>query len=155
MDGVDALARIGALEGGKELRTVRNAQKDVPFRQRGIEFIDELFGKTPCDDDLFQLSAAVGIALENGFDRLLPRIIQEGAGVDDEHLRLLNIVRDGTAVAADLAQQPFAVHAVLVTAEGDHAEYLVHPSMSPYFASKSSLVRRTVRAFALPSKGEM
>ena len=69
--------------------------------------------------------------------------------------RFDRIPEQDAAGMTDLNCRAFAVHAVLVAPETDHAERLFHQSRSPYFASKSSLERSTVRAFALPSKGEI
>ena len=154
-DGVHPLSRIRAFQRGKQLRCIGYAQKDVPLRERGKKFRNILFGQTARDDDLFQVPRTKGIALYDRLDRLLSGGVEKGTGVDDQDLRLFGVVRNGTAVAAHFAQQPFPVHAVLVAAERDHAEYFLHQLISPYFASKSSLESSTARAFAFPSKGVM
>ena len=125
VDHVHAALLVREFDGLDQLVRVVAAEKDVPFRQRGKKFADVFLGQTARHDDLFQLAAAIGVAVEHRFDRLPARGIQKRAGVDDENVRFGNIVGDGKAAAAHDGKQPLGVHAVFVAPERDHSEYFI------------------------------
>ena len=125
MHGVDPLARVRALEGRKQGVGIGAADKHVPFREGGEQFADVFFGQAAGDDQLFQLAAAAGVAFDDRIDRLFARLVEEGAGIDDEHLRFGNVCRDPASLGTDEAEQPLGIDAVFIAAEGDHAECLV------------------------------
>ena len=124
--GVDArIFAVRACERIEQRLRIVAAEKDVRLRERGKEFADILFGQAAGYDDLFEVSAAVRIAVENGIDGLFAGRLQKRAGIDDEDVRLGNVVRDRISLFAQDAEQTLGVHAVFIAPQRDHAEFFV------------------------------
>jgi hypothetical protein len=61
--------------------------------------------------------------LENRVDRLLLGPVDEGAGVDDQHVRLRRVLGQLVAGALGEAEHDFRVDEVLRTAERDETDF--------------------------------
>jgi hypothetical protein len=61
--------------------------------------------------------------LEDGVDRLLLCLVDEGAGVHDEHVRVSGVARQLVAGIPSKAEHHLGVDEVLGTAEGDETDF--------------------------------
>ena len=66
--------------------------------------------------------------LEDGVDRLLLRLVDEGAGVDHQHVGGRGIARQLMPRLLREPEHDLGVHKVLRTAEGDHSNFHVYPA---------------------------
>ena len=75
------------------------------------------------DDQAFEPAALLVFGrFEDRLDRLLPRRLDEGAGVDDDHVGLGRVANELPARPREVAEHDLRVEQVLRTAETDDAD---------------------------------
>src|SRR5882724_9537306 len=118
---------------------------DLP-RQVGAEAVDHAAG----DEHLLDPLALLPHHFEDGVDRLLLCLLDEGAGVDDDGLGALQLGDDLIASAGELPQHHLAVDEVLGAAQADHA----HPgALGDRGHGGGSLTEWRGRAFPAGTRG--
>ena len=98
-----------------DLRHLVQQHLALPFRQ------------APCDDHSLELARPLAVEhLANDPQRLQPRGVDEPAGIDDHHVRLLAVGDEHVAVLGQEAEHALGVNEVLRTAEADEGESSLH-----------------------------
>ena len=101
--------------------------EDVHLGEFRPQFLLVALGKAPGNDQ----ERAPGVVLpvgkvEDGVDALLLRLLDEGAGVDDDDIRFLLVGGDLVLFRRQAAEHHLGVHQVLRAAQADHADFLLY-----------------------------
>ena len=123
VDRVDDVRHFSGAEDGVDLG-------NFPFQLFSIPF-----GQTAGHDQPAARAALLMLRhLEDGVDRLLLRLVDEGAGVDHDHLGVRRVGGQLVAVALSQTEHHFGVHQILRAAEryqtDFHIRLLRHPAFS-------------------------
>ena len=114
----------GALDDFADLRDLVNAHERVHFRQQFRQLVAETLRQAAGNNQA--LAAIFGGADFGGFENRVHafflRGINERAGVDDERVGLLGVVRDFDAAFEQRAEHDFGVHEIFRAAERNQAD---------------------------------
>ena len=119
----ELLSAQGLLDGGGQLLVLIHAQDQVDLGDLVLQRVLVALAEAAGDDQ--QLAAAGFLVLshlEDRVDGFLLRALDEAAGVHHQDVRLGGIAGEDVAVVCQKPQRGFGVHAVLVAAQGDHAD---------------------------------
>lgn len=113
----------GVADGLGDVGHLIDADEGVHFGEKLGEFVAEALGEATGDDESLagaDLVAELG-RFENGVDAFFLGGVDEGAGIDDDHVRLGGIVDDFDAVLNHGAEHNFGIDKIFSAAQGDHA----------------------------------
>ncbi len=128
--GVGDVVRIGndgavalAPDDLRDARVGRGADEIVDLRHLLLQHVRVPLGQTAGDHQrLAPARLLVPGVIENGVDRFLLRIADEGAGIDQHHLRLARFLDQLVALLEQRSEHDFAVHPVLRAAEREQVQ---------------------------------
>ena len=108
--------------GGKDVLQFAGADYCIDFGNVLLDLVAVALDEASGNDELLSLAAGLKTGhLEDGIDRLLFGRIDEGAGVDDQHVGGFGIADDARAGVVEQAHHDFAVDEVLGAAEADES----------------------------------
>ena len=116
--------RLLAVQRADNVRNLAGAEHHVDLRDLGLELVSVPLAQAAGHDQPFARPAALEFGhLEDRVDRFLLGRINEGAGIDDDDVRVLGVGGDFMPGLARQAQHDFAIHKILRTAERQEPEF--------------------------------
>ena len=111
----------GAAEGLDDSGDVAGAEDGVDLGDLGLQFVAVAFGQAPGHDERLARAGLLELGhLEDGIHRFLLGLVDEGAGVDDEHLGASRVAGELVARLLGQPEHDLGVHEVLRAPERHH-----------------------------------
>ena len=109
--------------GGEDVFEFAGTDHRVDLGDVFLDFVAIALDQASGDDQLLRFSMGlVASHLEDGVDRFLFGRVDEGAGIDDQHVGSGGIVGDARAGVVEQAHHDFAVDEVLGATEADESD---------------------------------